>query len=64
MLWVVMKGHFKRKLHSAMFGNNIVNIVLGSVGWINLIVGFDLMKGHFCIYPKEMVHSKVSQYFP
>lgn len=64
MLCVVMKGCFKGKLHSAMFGNNIVNIVLGSVGWKNLRIGFDLMKGHVRIYPKEMVHSKVSQCFP
>lgn len=46
-----------------MFGNNIVNIALGSVGWKNLRIGFDLMEGHVCIYSKEMVHSKVSQYF-
>ena len=64
MLWVVMKGHFKGKLHSAVFGNNIVNVVLGSVGWKNLRIGFDLMKGHVCIYPKETAHSKVPQNFP
>lgn len=32
MLRVVTKGDFKGKLHSTVFRNNIVNIVLGSGG--------------------------------
>lgn len=44
MLCVVLKGTLKgRKLHSVMFRNSIVNIVLGSVRLKNLRIEFDFM---------------------
>lgn len=53
MLWIVTKGHFKGKLHPAMFRNNIVTIVLGSVGLKNLRIGFDLMMDMYVFIQKK-----------